>query len=238
LRSLANNITKASMSSQAALDPVQEALLAEPCILVDSNDNVLGTASKRECHIMENGSSLLHRAFSLFIFNEKNELLLQQRSDTKITFPSLWTNTCCSHPLATVEEMEEKAALGVRKAAQRRVEIELGVDNSVAAVEDIQYLTRILYSAPSNGEWGEHELDYILFLRTSQPPVISPNKEEVQDVEWVARKDMKDFLRDLEHRRVGITPWFRLISQELLPFWWENLDRISELEDHRTIHKF
>jgi len=238
VRSLANNIPKACMSSQAALDPVQEALLAEPCILVDSKDRVLGTASKRDCHVMESGSSLLHRAFSLFIFNEKSELLLQQRSDTKITFPSLWTNTCCSHPLATVEEMEDRAALGVRKAAQRRVEIELGVDNSVAAVEDIQYLTRILYSAPSSGEWGEHELDYILFLRTSQPPVITPNVEEVQDVEWVARTDMQDFLRDLEHRGVGITPWFRLISQKLLPFWWENLDRIHELQDHHTIHKF
>jgi len=238
MRSLASNIPKACMSSQAALDPVQEALLAEPCILVDSNDRVLGTASKRECHVMEKGTSLLHRAFSLFIFNEKSELLLQQRSDTKITFPSLWTNTCCSHPLATVEEMEDRAALGVRKAAQRRVEIELGVENSVAAVDDIQYLTRILYSAPSSGEWGEHELDYILFLRTSQPPVITPNIEEVQAVEWVARRDMQDFLMDLEHRGVGITPWFRLISQKLLPFWWENLDRINELQDHHTIHKF
>ena len=213
MRSLAFKTPKTCMSSQAALDPVQEALLAEPCILVDSKDRVLGTASKRDCHVMESGSSLLHRAFSLFIFNEKSELLLQQRSDTKITFPSLWTNTCCSHPLATLEEMEDRAALGVRKAAQRRVEIELGVENSVAAVEDIQYLTRILYSAPSSGEWGEHELDYILFLRTSQPPVITPNVEEVQDVEWVARTDMQDFLRDLEHRGVGITPWFRLISQ-------------------------
>jgi len=238
LRSLAPVLPRAGLSSQAALDPVQEALLAEPCILVDREDQVLGKASKRECHVMENGSSLLHRAFSLFIFNDRDELLLQQRSETKITFPSLWTNTCCSHPLATTLEMEEGEALGVRRAAQRRVEIELGVEDSVASLQDILYLTRILYSAPSSGQWGEHELDYILFLRTQHHPAVRPNMEEVQAVEWVARGDMQDFLRDLEHRGVGITPWFRLISQKLLPYWWENLDRIHELQDHHTIHKF
>ena len=66
-------------SSSLALDPVQEALLTEPCILVDGQDRVLGQASKRDCHLMENGASLLHRAFSLFVFNSAGELLLQQR---------------------------------------------------------------------------------------------------------------------------------------------------------------
>jgi len=238
-RTLASSVCpRAGLSSLSALDPVQEALLSEPCILVDSLDQAVGVASKRECHAMENGTSPLHRAFSLFIFNQKDELLLQQRSDTKITFPSLWTNTCCSHPLAIRGEREEEEALGVRRAAQRRVEIELGVENSVAAVEDIMYLTRILYSAPSSGEWGEHELDYMLILRLAETPKLSPSVEEVQAVEWVARGDMQEFLRDLESRGVGITPWFRLISQKLLPFWWENLSRIGELQDHQTIHKF
>ena len=80
------------------LDPVQEALLSEPCLLVDTDDKVLGPASKRACHEVVEGSSPLHRAFSLFVFNDRDELLLRQRSDTKITFPSLRTNTCCSHP--------------------------------------------------------------------------------------------------------------------------------------------
>lgn len=229
---------RAGVGTMSALDPVQEALLSEPCILVDSMDKVVGTASKRVCHAMKGGASPLHRAFSLFIFNHKDELLLQQRSDTKITFPSLWTNTCCSHPLDILGEREEMEALGVRRAAQRRVEIELGVNNSEAAVEDIQYLTRILYSAPSDGEWGEHELDYILFLRSQNTPELRPCVEEVQAVEWVARGDMQEFLRDLEHRNVGITPWFRLISQKLLPLWWDNLNKIQEMKDHHTIHKF
>ena len=182
------------LSHQPALDPVQEALLAEPCILVTPEDRALGSASKRACHrAATDGSTLLHRAFSLFIFNSREELLLQQRSDTKITFPSMWTNTCCSHPLAVEGEQEEELGLGVRRAAQRRVGLELGVGADSAPVEDIQYLTRILYSAPSSGEWGEHELDYMLVLRAD--PEVLPDPEEVKAVEWVGRRHLQDFIR-------------------------------------------
>jgi isopentenyl-diphosphate delta-isomerase len=77
-----------SSAATETLDPVQEALLQEQCILVDDNDNAIGQASKRECHLRDaKGDSPLHRAFSLFVFNEKNELLMQQRSMQKITFP-------------------------------------------------------------------------------------------------------------------------------------------------------
>ena len=76
-------VLQSGMSSMARLDPVQEALLSEPCILVDTGDQVQGSASKRDCHQVVGGTSPLHRAFSLFIFNNKDELLLQQRSDTK-----------------------------------------------------------------------------------------------------------------------------------------------------------
>ena len=201
------------MSGLARLDPVQEALLTEPCILVSPEDRVIGSASKRECHLVQDGSSLLHRAFSLFVFNSRSELLLQQRSDTKITFPGLWTNTCCSHPLATSQEMEERDQLGARAAAQRRLELELGVPHSEAPVQDIQFITRILYQAPSNDCWGEHELDYILFLQAQNNLSILPNKDEVQNTEWVGRHHLADFLRDLESRNVGITPWFKLCTE-------------------------
>ena len=76
--------------------------------------------------------------------------------------------------MATLEESAEGEALGVRRAAQRRMEIELGLNYSFAPVEDILYLSRILYSAPSNGDWGELELDYILFLRSGETPVLTP----------------------------------------------------------------
>ena len=174
------------------LDPFQRALPNEPRLLVDTENKVLGPASKRACSEVVEGFSPLHRAFSLFAFNDPDELLLQQRSDTKITFPSLWTNTntCCSHPLATPTEPEEQQQLGVRSAAQRRLGLKQGIPHSQARVEDINFVTRILYEAESSSGWGEHELDYILMLRQRQLSV-SPSPEEVRDTEWVARDHLQ-----------------------------------------------
>lgn len=100
----------------------------------------------------------LHRAFSVFIFDPATKkLLLQQRSDEKITFPGYWTNTCCSHPLNLPGELIETNALGVKHAARRKLVHELGIPEDEIKIDDFVYLTRILYKAPSNGLWGEHE---------------------------------------------------------------------------------
>ncbi|XP_032122055.1 isopentenyl-diphosphate Delta-isomerase 1 isoform X3 [Sapajus apella] len=110
------------------LDKQQVQLLAEMCILIDENDNKIGAETKKNCHLNENiDKGLLHRAFSVFLFNTENKLLLQQRSDAKITFPGCFTNTCCSHPLSNPGELEENDALGVKRAAQRRLKAELGI---------------------------------------------------------------------------------------------------------------
>lgn len=109
---------------------------------------------------MENiNKGLLHRAFSAFVFRPSDgKLLLQQRASEKITFPDMWTNTCCSHPLDDFEaEKIEKDQLGVRVAASRKLEHELGIPQSQTPVDEFQYLTRIHYLAPSSGMWGEHE---------------------------------------------------------------------------------
>jgi isopentenyl-diphosphate delta-isomerase len=103
---------------------------------------------------------MLHRAFSLFIFDD-DKLLLQQRSAEKITFPSAWTNSCCSHPLFL--SSERNSISGVKTAIVRKVEQELGITAEQIPIESLQYLTRIHYLAPSNGDWGEHE-SMILFL--------------------------------------------------------------------------
>ena len=111
-------------------------------------------------HLMENiNKGLLHRAFSAFVFRPSDgRLLLQQRASEKITFPDMWTNTCCSHPLDDFElEKVEKDQLGVRIAASRKLEHELGIPQSQTPIDQFQYLTRIHYLAPSNGMWGEHE---------------------------------------------------------------------------------
>ena len=109
---------------------------------------------------MENiKKGLLHRAFSAFIFRPSDaKLLLQQRASEKITFPDMWTNTCCSHPLDDFSiEKVEKEQLGVRVAASRKLEHELGIPKSQTPIDEFQYLTKIHYLAPSNGTWGEHE---------------------------------------------------------------------------------
>ena len=103
---------------------------------------------------------LLHRAFSVFLFDADSRLLLQQRASEKITFPDMWTNTCCSHPLGVPGETGaelEAAVHGVRRAAVRKLGHELGIAAREVPVEEMKFLTRIHYLAPSNGAWGEHE---------------------------------------------------------------------------------
>eukprot|EP00095_Tigriopus_kingsejongensis_P009104 snap_masked-scaffold295_size218279-processed-gene-1.19 protein:Tk09104 transcript:snap_masked-scaffold295_size218279-processed-gene-1.19-mRNA-1 annotation:"isopentenyl-diphosphate delta-isomerase i" len=206
-------------SAGKVINPTQEKLLDEQCILVNEQDGVIGSASKRECHLLDkNRTSPLHRAFSLFIFNDKDELLLQQRSDEKITFPGLWTNTCCSHPLACPDEQDvSNEAIGVRRAAQRRVQAELGIEAQDCPVDDMVYLTRILYSAPSaGGQWGENEMDYILFLRRNEL-AFKPNPNEVKDVAFIRRQDLDDFIQERKAKNEEFTPWFSLLVRSFLP---------------------
>jgi len=159
-------------------DPEQSRLMDEKCILVDEQDNAIGAMDKKTCesiscmspcfldsilrtgHLMENiNKGLLHRAFSAFIFRPSDgKLLLQQRASEKITFPDMWTNTCCSHPLDDFEqEKVEAGQLGVRIAASRKLGHELGIPQSQTPIDEFQYLTKIHYLAPSSGMWGEHE---------------------------------------------------------------------------------
>src|SRR5437868_1980666 len=112
-------------------------------------------------HLMTNiNQGLLHRAFSVFLFDSNKRLLLQQRASEKITFPDMWTNTCCSHPLGIPGETGanlEAATLGVKRAAVRKLEQELGIPNDQVPIEKFRFLTRIHYLAESDGTWGEHE---------------------------------------------------------------------------------
>lgn len=110
---------------------------------------------------------LLHRAFSVFLFDLKKRLLLQQRASEKITFPDLWTNTCCSHPLGVPGETGSEldaAILGVKRAAQRKLKQELGINPEQVPLEKFEFLTRIHYKAPSDGKWGEHESELFNYI--------------------------------------------------------------------------
>jgi len=204
-------------------DPEQSRLMDEKCILVDEQDNAIGAMDKKTCHLMENiNKGLLHRAFSAFVFRPSDgKLLLQQRASEKITFPDMWTNTCCSHPLDDFpEEKIEGAQLGVRVAASRKLEHELGIPRSETPVDEFQYLTRIHYLAPSNGMWGEHEVDYILFLTANV--TITPNLNEIQDHKYVSKEELKAMFDDSAN---AFTPWFKLIARDFLFGWWDELLR-------------
>lgn len=202
-------------------DPEQSRLMDERCILVDEQDNAIGPMDKKTCHLMENiNKGLLHRAFSAFVFRPSDgKLLLQQRASSKITFPDMWTNTCCSHPLYDFEvEKVEKDQLGVRHAASRKLEHELGIPRSQTPVDQLQYLTRIHYLAPSNGTWGEHEVDYILFLTADV--TVNPNLNEIRDYEWVDKVELQNMFEDSAN---SFTPWFKLIARDYLFSWWDEL---------------
>lgn len=112
-------------------------------------------------HLMTNiDKGLLHRAFSVFLFDSNKRLLLQQRATEKITFPDMWTNTCCSHPLGIPGETGaelDAAVLGVKRAAQRKLNHELGIKPDQVPLDKFEFFTRIHYKAPSDGKWGEHE---------------------------------------------------------------------------------
>lgn len=213
-------------------DEEQIKLMDEVCIVLDWCDKPVGFASKKTCHIMTNiERGLLHRAFSVFLFNNENKLLLQQRADEKITFPGMWTNTCCSHPLAILSERGHDLASsieGVKNAAQRKLNHELGIDKKYVPTANFDFLTRIHYVAPSNGSWGEHEIDYILFIKAD--PVLDVNPNEVKDTKYVSMDELKHMFAD---KGLRFTPWFKLICESYLFKWWDNMDNLKACQDNK-----
>jgi len=231
-------------------DKTQVGLLAEQCIVVNEKDEAIGGASKKECHLWANISStnLLHRAFSVLLFNTKNELLIQQRSEAKITYPLHFTNTCCSHPLNVETELDVKDAIGVKTAAQRRLGYELGIPLDQVPPESMTLLTRIHYLAQNfpDTRWGEHEIDYILIVKKDVD--LDVNKNEVRDVRYVSQSDLRSMLaesRPPSGDAIGpedliVTPWFRLLCEREGGFlfkWWDHLDDLTPFVDS-AIHKW
>jgi len=211
------------MTSFATMDPEQLRMMEEECILVDMNDKPIGSSPKKECHTAENiAAGMLHRAFSVFLFNMKGELLLQQRAACKVTFPLHWTNTCCSHPLYGTNETEEEEARGVKRAAIRKLEHELGIKG--IQEKELHFLTKIHYKALSDGAWGEHEVDWILFLQKDVE--VSKNLNEVDGLEYVTPARLQQMFDEKKSGQLLLTPWFELIAKKLLFSWWERLSTI------------
>ena len=164
--------------------------MEENVILVDEKDNQIGLMPKMEAH--EKG--LLHRAFSVFIFNENGELLLQQRAKDKYHSPLLWTNTCCSHQRIGESNVE---------AGRRRLYEEMGF------TVDLKEIFSFIYKAPFENGLTEHELDYVLIGRYDDVPNI--NKEEVASYKWMTLQDVKS---DIENNPEIYTEWFKIIFKK------------------------
>lgn len=164
--------------------------MAEYVILVDEQDRKLGLMEKIEAH--EKG--VLHRAFSVFILNHKNQLLLQQRALHKYHSGGLWTNTCCSHPRDGETNIE---------AAHRRLQEEMGMD------APLEKLLHFVYRAEFDNNMIEHELDHVFVGKCDANPVINP--DEVEAYKWM---DLDELKADIEKNPQLYTAWFKIIFNE------------------------
>ncbi|NQY29611.1 MAG: isopentenyl-diphosphate Delta-isomerase [Flavobacteriaceae bacterium] len=162
----------------------------ELVILVDENDIQVGLMPKMEAH----EKAVLHRAFSVFIFNKKNELMLQQRALHKYHSPGLWTNTCCSHQ----RDGESNIAAG-----ERRLFEEMGF------VTELKETISFIYKVPFENGLTEHEYDHILVGHYDNDPEI--NTEEVGEWKWM---DLELVKKDIKNNPENYTSWFKIIFEK------------------------
>ena len=222
------NLQQMLMDNSA--DSEQIALMSEAVILVDENDSAIGRASKVSAHYQ---AGLLHRAFSVLMFDREGRLLLQKRADDKVTFPGVWANSCCSHPLSSDTESELIDASGVKRAAIRKLHQELGISPDDLSLDDFHFVTKMMYSARMNADWIEREIDHILVIQADVD--IKINQNEVSEIKWVSKQELHQILAGDVDIGGEIAPWFRCIAERVMTDeWWDsigNLDRIVELRD-------
>jgi isopentenyl-diphosphate delta-isomerase len=161
----------------------------ESVVLVDEKDNAIGVMEKMEAH----RKGLLHRAFSILLFNSKGEILLQKRAMHKYHSGGLWTNTCCSHPLPG-ETMEE--------ATSRKLKQEMGIEAT------FEFSYKFFYRTDLEKGLVEHECDHVYIGTFNGVPYI--NKEEVEDWKFI---DIKSLQRDINKNPDAYTQWFKLIMK-------------------------
>ena len=170
----------------------------EQVILVNDRDEAIGLMPKMEAH----EKALLHRAFSVFVLNKNNEIMLQQRAAEKYHSPLLWTNTTCSHQ----RDGESNIAAGTR-----RLQEEMGFTT------ELKELFSFIYKAPFDNGLTEHEFDHVMIGYYNDAPQINP--EEAESWKWMAIEDVKD---DMRANPDSYTVWFRIIFDEFYHFLEEH----------------
>ena len=171
----------------------------EQVILVNEKDEPIGLMNKMEAH----EKAVLHRAFSVFVLNDKNEVMLQQRAHHKYHSPLLWTNTCCSHQRAGETNLQ---------AGKRRLYEEMGFN------AELKELFHFIYKAPFDNGLTEHELDHVMIGYSNEVPSINP--EEVESWKWMKIEDIKE---DMIQNPALYTIWFKIIFDEFYHY----------IEDHK-----
>lgn len=170
----------------------------EKVILVNENDEPIGLMNKLEAH----EKAVLHRAFSVFILNDKNEVMLQQRAHHKYHSPLLWTNTCCSH------QREGETNI---QAGTRRLQEEMGFS------AELKELFHFIYKAPFDNGLTEHELDHVMIGYFNEDPKINP--DEVESWKWMSIEAIKD---DIQTQSENYTVWFKIIFDEFYHYLEEH----------------
>jgi isopentenyl-diphosphate delta-isomerase len=205
-------------------------------------------------------AGLVHRAFSVFLFSPEGRLLLQQRAAAKITFPLIWANTCCSHPLDVPAERVTAGAEGVVSAARRKLEQELGIRPEDVPRECFTWITRVHYAgacgagAGAGGDgggvaaagatggaaplWGEHEIDWILMCAPPAAPRVAPNPNEVCSVREFSQAELREWMRG--GGAAQVSPWFAVMEASgLLYKWWDAVlaGRLEGVVERGVIHR-
>ncbi len=170
----------------------------ENVILVNTNDEQIGLMPKMEAH----EKAVLHRAFSVFVLNEKNEIMLQQRASHKYHSPLLWTNTCCSHQRDGETNLQ---------AGNRRLQEEMGFET------ELKQLFHFIYKAPFDNGLTEHELDHVMIGYYNGEPKINP--EEVENWKWMGIEEVQ---KDMQSHPEVYTVWFKIIFDEFYHFLEEH----------------
>ncbi len=160
---------------------------AEELIVVDAEDRETGFLSKAQCH---DGGGVLHRAFSVFLFNNTGELLLQQRSESKRLWPGYWSNTCCSHP---------RRGESLQEATKRRLRDELGIASS------LEFIYKFSYRAEFDAEGSEYELCHVFLGETGD--TVRPNDSEITAIRFIPADLL---LAEIEQTPERFTPWLKM----------------------------
>ena len=234
-------------------------MMKDECIVLNFSDDVIGHDNKYNCHkfIVGQNKGIAHRAFSVMLFDCEGKLLLQQRAGVKITFADVWTNTCCSHPLhgMSPKEVDDPEAtlrgnpMGVKHAAMRKLDHELGIPAQALDVNKFTFVTRVHYYAADvvthgpDAPWGEHEIDYLLIYKLDTPGEelsLAPHPHEVSATKWVTQEELFAEMAAKDAMPLW-SPWFEIIAGKFLRTWWEDLDGVvagTRCADYASIHRF